>query len=322
MNLKNDNINLSIVIVNWNTCKITCDCLRSVYEQTKSISFEVIVIDNASSDDSVAVIKKEFPQVLLIANSENLGFAAANNQGMEIAKGKYVLLLNSDTVVLDHAIEKTIAFADQNPQAGVIGCRILNPDMSLQRSCFMFPSLLNMFIGALYLNKFFPKSKFFGRERMTYWAHDTMREVETVMGAFMLVRKEAIDQVGIMDDSFFMYAEEADWCYRFKKTGWQVLFTPDTKIVHLGGQSSNRVYTKMILQLRAGILQFIRKHHSKAYYFASCFMVSLWFGLRVIPWTIVGLIPSKKQKARQMAKAYVAGAIRATRGYKALTAKN
>lgn len=315
------NINVSIIIVNWNTSQITCDCLRSVYEQAFDIDFEVILVDNASSDDSVEVIKKEFPQVVLIANSENRGFAAANNQGMAIARGKYVLLLNSDTVVLDHAIEKTIAFADQHPEAGVIGCRALNQDMSLQPSCFMYPSLLNMFISASYLNKLFPQSQFFGRERMTYWSHDSLREVETVMGAFMLVRREAIGQVGEMDESFFMYAEEADWCYRFNKAGWKVLFTPDSEIIHLGGQSSGKVRTKMILQLRAGLLQFIRKHHSKFYYIVACFMVSLWFGLRVMPWAIVGVIPSKNKKAWQMARAYICGTVKAIRGYKALTSK-
>ena len=217
-------IDVSTIIVNWNTCNITCDCLKSVFEQTKELSFEVIVVDNASSDGSVEMIRHDFPQVNLIENSENKGFAAANNQGMAIANGCYVLLLNSDTIILDNAISKTISFADAHPEAAVTGCRVLNPDRSLQPTCFMFPSILNMLFESSYLYKLFPRSKFFGRERMTWWDRSDVREVDVVTGCFMLVRREAIEQVGIMDERFFVYGEETDWCYRFKRASWKPHF--------------------------------------------------------------------------------------------------
>ncbi len=315
-------MHLSIIIVNWNTCEVTCNCIQSVYEQTKEFSFEVIVIDNASSDRSVMEINKNFPEVIIIQNKNNLGFASANNQGIEIAKGKYILLLNSDTIVLDNALEKTIQFAESHPEAGLVGCKILNPDKTLQRSCFMHPSLLNMFISTLYLNQLFTNNKFFGRERMTWWDHNDTRYVEAIMGAFMLTRREALNEVGMMDNSFFMYAEETDWCYRFDKAGWKVIFTPDAEIIHLGGQSSKQVKPLMILQLRAGILQFIRKHHNSVYYYAACLITYFWFSVRIVPWLITGLInPSERKKSHQMVKTYFIGSIKSLLGYKSLECK-
>ena len=213
---KNLPIEVSIIIVNWNTVDLLRQCLRSVYLETNTISFEVIVIDNASADESVEMVRNEFCEAKLIANTKNLGFAAANNQGIAISEGRYVLLLNSDTVVLDQAIQKAIAFADDHPDTAVVGCRILNPDRTLQNSCFMFPSILNWFLFSTYLYRLFPRDRFFGREQMTWWLRDDSREVEVVTGCFMLVRREAIDDVGMMDDGFFMYAEETDWCYRFQ----------------------------------------------------------------------------------------------------------
>ncbi len=313
---------ISIIIVNWNTCQVTCDCLRSVYEQTEGIDFEVILVDNASTDDSVERTKQKFPQVILIENTENKGFAAANNKGMKIARGSYILLLNSDTVVLDEAIQKTLKFADQHPDAGIIGCRVLNPDGSLQPTCFMYPSILNMLLSTAYLYKIFPNSKFFGRERMTWWQRDDVREVEVVTGCFMLVRREAIEQVGMMDENYFMYGEETDWCWRFKQVGWKVMFTPQAQIIHLGGVSSSQVRPQMLLQLRAGILQFFYKHRPYSVYLTACLLTSLWFGIRIIPWLIKAVISKhNRQQCLKMAKTYFLGSFRALKGYKALEFK-
>ena len=159
-------MDISVIIVSWNTRDILRDCLASVYAQTTGAEYEAIVVDNASSDGSAAMVKAEFPQVILIENTENKGFAAANNQGIQIAKGRYVLLLNSDTVVLDCAIPKTFVFAEKHPEAAVIGCKVLNPDHTLQPTCFMFPCLLNLCLSSTYLYKIF-QNRFFGRERMS-----------------------------------------------------------------------------------------------------------------------------------------------------------
>ena len=237
-------VDVSIVIVNWNTKKLLYDCLTSVYATTKEVSFEVIVIDNASRDGSVEMIKSDFPKVELIANTENRGFAAANNQGISIAVGRYILFLNSDTIVLSNAIDKVVAFTDLHEDAAVVGCRVLNPDVTLQPTCFMFPSILNMILSVSYLYKLFPGNRFFGRERMTWWSRDDERLVDVVTGCFMLVRHRAIEDVGIMDERFFMYGEETDWCYRFKQAGWKVMFTPELRSFILAAKAVPRFVLK------------------------------------------------------------------------------
>jgi len=312
-------LDLSIIIVNWNTRSIVCDCLRSIYEQCGEIELEVIVIDNASTDGSVEMVKKDFPQVTLIENPQNRGFAAASNQGIAISKGRYVLLLNSDTVVLDNAIAKTAAFADSHPKAAIVGCRVLNPDQTLQPTCFMFPSILNMLLSSTYLYKLFPKSKFFGRERMTWWDRNEIREVDVVTGCFMLIRQKAIQQVGTMDEQFFMYGEETDWCYRFKQAGWKIMFTPACEIIHLGGQSSRQQRSKMMLQLRGSILLFIKKHNSFLTYALACLLVALFFFLRVPYWLLRALF-SRNSKGDDIviARAYLTGACRALLGAESL----
>lgn len=315
-------LDVSIVIVSWNTCEILRNCLRSVYEQTHGVSFEVIVIDNSSSDDSAAMVKEKFPKVILIENTENRGFAAANNQGMKIATGRYVLLLNSDTIVLDNAIVRTVTFDDGYPEAAVVGCRVLNPDRTLQKTCFMFPSLLNMFLSSTYLYKLFTKSKFFGREQMTWWDRNDIREVDVATGCFMLVRKEAIQKVGMMDEQFFMYGEETDWCYRFKQAGWKVMFTPVGNIIHYGGVSSSKMAAKMTLQLRGAILQFIAKRYSKGTYILSCILTGTFFSFRIPFWLIKTIVsPRNRLNCWSTVKVYSTGVFRLLRGYKGLLVK-
>ena len=317
-------MDVSLIIVNWNTCDILRDCLKSVFQQTKEIDFEVIVVDNASTDGSAEMVKKDFTQVILIENSENRGFAVANNQGIAIAKGCFVLLLNSDTVVFDNAIEKVVAFADSVPKAGIIGCRILDSNRALQPTCFMFPSILNMLLSTTYLYKLFPKSKFFGREQMTWWNRDDVREVDVVTGCFMLVRRDVAEEIGVMDERFFMYGEETDWCYRFRKNGWKVIFTPEAEIIHYGGQSSKQTAPQMALQLRGSILQFFKKHRPHFEYRLACFLVLTFFVVRIPAWFVKWVI-SKKSRAYcwLRMKIYVVGAWRlVTRGAQSLCVKS
>jgi GT2 family glycosyltransferase len=270
-------IDVSVIIVNWNTHDLLRQCLQSVYAQTTSIGCEVIVVDNGSTDGSVEMVRREFNQVTLLANQDNRGFAAANNQGMGVAKGRYILLLNSDTIVLDRAIEKTVAYADRYPDTAVTGCRALNPDRTLQNTCFMFPSILNWFLFSTYLCRLFPQSRFFGREQMTWWARDDSREVDVVTGCYMLVRKEAIDKVGLMDERFFMYAEETDWCYRFKADQWKNRFTPDAEIIHIGGASAVKLGARRAQLANASIVRYMFKHWSKWRAVVGVYMIVLFY---------------------------------------------
>jgi len=308
-------MDVSIIIVNWNTKGLLRDCLESVYAHAGDVDYEVIVIDNASADGSADMVRNNFKQAVLIENQDNRGFARANDQGMVVARGRYVLLLNSDTVVLENAIVNTVRFADANPQVAVVGCQVLNPDGTIQQTCFMFPSILNMVLSSSYLSKFFPQSRFFGRERMTWWDRSDTRQVDVVTGCFMLVRRKAIEQVGVMDERFFMYCEETDWCYRFRKNGWKVMFAPVGQIIHLGGQSTAKDPVAMLVQLRLSILKFIRKHHGWLAHLIARSLTVLFFAVRLPVWFAAALFrPGERAKATIRMHAYSTGIVSALFG--------
>jgi len=301
-------MDVSVIIVNWNTRDILRDCLSSVFKETQGLEFEVIVIDNGSDDGSVEMVEADFPEAIVIANAENRGFAAANNQGIAIAKGSFILLLNSDTMILDDAIGKTVVFARTHPDAAVVGCRVLNPDHTMQRTCFMYPSVLNTFLGATYLYKIFPKSKFFGREHMMWWGRDDVQAVDVVTGCFMLVRRRAIEQVGLMDERYFVYGEETDWCYRFKKAGWKIMFSPDGRIIHYAGQSTSHKARAFRLQLEGSKLIFMKLYGSRAAFPFACLLVGLFFFVRVPYWFTLGLFKKKEgKKPIEQAVTYLIG---------------
>jgi len=303
-------VDVSVIVVAWNVKRLLQDCLDSVVAQTKDVDYEIIYVDNASEDGSVEMVRQRFPDVRIIENSQNNGFIKANNQGIEVARGRYVLLLNSDTLVLDNAIAKTVVFADAHPEAAVVGCRVLNPDRTLQRTCFMYPSLLNMFLSATYLYKLFPRSKFFGRERMTWWAFDDVREVETVCGCFSLVRRKAIDQVGMMDPTYFVYGDDPDWCYRFRKAGWRVLFTPDAQIIHYGGQNTRQMARTFRWQLEGSTLIFMRLHRQRWMFPIARLLTALFFLIRVPYWSIVGALrKDRRGKSFETARTYLLGGL-------------
>jgi GT2 family glycosyltransferase len=298
-------LDVSIIIVSWNTRDILRECLRSVYQETREISFEVIVIDNASSDSSAGMVKEEFPQVILIGNSENKGFAAANNQGMRLANGLYILLLNPDTIVLDGAIQKSVAFAAQCPKAAVVGVRNDRPDGTLTKNCFQFASVQNLIISSFGLHRLFPNSRFWGRERLLWWDYLTIREVDVVAGCYMLVRREAIDQVGMMDEAYFMYGEEMDWCWRFKRAGWGILYYPDAKIIHYGGLSAAQNPVGMQMEHRKSYLRFIERRQGRIARHVACSLLFLMRFLRIWYWWFRWLFSFgeartiSKQKIRQ-----------------------
>ena len=263
-------IDLSIIIVNWNTRDLLEQCLSSVYATTHDIPFEVFVVDNASSDGSVEIVRERFPEVQLIENEENLGFAKANNQAIRESKGRYILLLNSDTVVLSGAIERMIEFMDGHPEAGAVGAKLLNPDGSFQASYNDFPTPLSELVllaglSRVVYNPYYPSyPPDLSNER---------RECDWVGGACLMVRKEAIEEVGLLDENYFMYVEEVDWCYRLRKAGWKVYYLPEAQIVHWGGQSSRRERGKARRLLRKSELLFFKKHYGPL--LATCLQIAI-----------------------------------------------
>jgi GT2 family glycosyltransferase len=223
---------LSIVIVSYNTCGLLRTCLSSIYRETAHIDFEIVVVDNASTDGSIEMITSDYPAVKILRNDHNSGFAAANNIAIRKSSARFVLLLNPDTEILDGAIQKTIRFIEAHPKAGIVGCKLKYPDGRFQPSAYSFPTVWNMFAEATFLYRVFPKTKLFGGYHLTYldYSHDV--QVDWLIGAFLLIRREVIDTVGMLDEQFFMYAEDTDYCYMAKQAGFEVWFTPRGEIFH------------------------------------------------------------------------------------------
>jgi len=230
------------------------------------MTFEIIVVDNGSSDGSVEAIRQTFSSVKVIENSGNRGFVRANNQGIRASHGRYVLSLNNDTVVRNGAFDSLVHFMDEYSDAGACGPKVLNRDGSLQHQCKRgFPSIsgaLSYFLG---LHRIFPKSKVFGHYLMTYLNPDEINHVDSVSGACLMVRREVIEQVGLLDEKFVMYGDDLDLCYRIKKAGWKVYYVPQACIIHYGGQSSRILPYKSILWFYRAALIFYRKHYAKAH---------------------------------------------------------
>ena len=226
---------LSICIVSWNTRDLLKKCLASIYKHPPSCDFEIFVADNNSSDGTPDMVARYFPQVFLIKNKENLGFAGANNQIIEKAKGKYILLLNPDTEVFEGSIDILIDLLDKNPGAGVVAPKLLNSDGSLQRSCMGFPTLGAMTMRQLFLETLLPFNPYTKKYLMTGFKHDRLAEVDQPMGACLLVRKEIIDKLGAFDPQYYMFFDEVDLCFRIKKAGWKIFFDPASRVMHHGG---------------------------------------------------------------------------------------
>lgn len=252
---------VSIIIVNWNTRDLLRGCLTSIKAQT-SASHEVIVIDNASTDGSAAMVAEEFPAVILIANTANRGFAAANNQGLAISRGDSVLLLNPDTVVLDGAIDTMLVWLARHPDVGCVGCQVWEDERTIQQTCFADPSLLNLTLVELGLMRLAHRMPFFGRPWYRNWDRRSERDVDVVSGMFMLVPRHVLAVVGPLDPAFFIYAEEADWCRRIRTAGWRCVFAPVARILHLdgGGKSTAQIKPKMYVQMQKSHLAYTRKH--------------------------------------------------------------
>jgi hypothetical protein len=256
-------LDLSVVIVNYNTRDLLRDCLKSALESRGPIAFEVAVVDNASTDGSADMVRQEFPQLRLIASPVNGGYAYANNLGLRAAQpARYCLLLNPDTVLPPSALADMVAYMDSKPDAGVAGPRLVLADGSLDLACrrgFPSPAVsLYRFSG---LSRLFPRSRRFGRYNMTYLDPDEEAEVDSVVGAFMMVRAEAIAQAGLLDEAFFMYGEDLDWAFRIKQAGWKVYYNPAVTVLHYK-RAASRHSKRAQYEFQRAMLVFYRKHYA------------------------------------------------------------
>ncbi len=281
-------MDLSIVIVNWNTREMTADCLRSVFDGLGNLGAEVIVVDNASTDGSAEMVESRFPQAVLIRNTENRGFAAANNQGFAVARGRHVLLLNSDTLVHGAVLPASVAWLDAHADVGAMGCRVLNTDGTVQLTCSMYPSIPNLLLLTSGLAKL-SRPAVFGRYAMRGWARDNEREVEVISGCYLLVRRAVIDQVGGLDEAFFFYGEETDWCRRIREAGWRLMFAPVGEITHHGGGTVKSLNHRRDVMLSEAMVRLHRKHGGRGAAVLA-FLIILGFNAsRAAFWSAVSL---------------------------------
>lgn len=248
---------ISIIIVSWNTASFLENCLNSVLANPPTSPAEIWVVDNASSDDSPRMVREKFPHVHLVENRENVGFARANNQAMQHCTGNYVLLLNPDTLVASGALRSLVDFLDKHPEAGAAGPRILNPDGSLQVSSHPRPTLSRELWRLLHLDSVSPYAMY----PRIKWETNQPQEADVLSGACLLLRKEVLEQVGFLDEDYFIYSEEVDLCYRIQRAGWRMYWMPQAEVVHFGGQSTQQVPTEMFLHLYHSNIKYFRKHY-------------------------------------------------------------
>lgn len=250
-----------MVTVNLNTCGELRDCLKSALAADPG-STEFIVVDNASTDGSVEMLQLEFPDVRLIRNSGNLGFAKASNQGVKVSSGRYVLLLNPDCVVHPGVFTELMRFGDAHPEAGIFGIRILNKNGTVFESCRRFPTLAAGIFRNAVLARLFPNNPYIKEYLMADWDHSEVAEVDWVSGAALVARREMLDQIGLLDERFFMYCEDVDIAYRAKQSGWKVMYFPGATVVHLRARSSDQNPVPMIIAFHRSMYAFFKKHYS------------------------------------------------------------
>jgi GT2 family glycosyltransferase len=254
---------VSVIIVSWNAREYLMRCLESLSAHACRYPMEVIVVDNASSDGSADSVARQYPQVRLIRNMANQGFARANNLGVSASIGQYLCFVNSDVKVLPECITRLVDYCEGHPEAGMVGPRIIGGDGKLQRSCQGFPSVWNMFCRALALDTLFPNCKLFTGYSLWHWSQDELRPVDVLTGCFWLVRREALNEVGLLDESFFMYGEDMDWCKRFWDHGWKIVFVPSAEAIHYGGASSSNAPVRFYIERHRADLQYWRKHRTR-----------------------------------------------------------
>jgi GT2 family glycosyltransferase len=292
---------VSIVIVNWKTPELLAKCLRSIEKDAGFSQFEIHVVDNASCDQSLSILAKDFPYVKARANQDNIGFSKACNQVIPETKGESILLLNPDTVIDDNAISKLWQFMESNPQVGAVGPKVLNDDGTLQLACRRsFPTVSAALFRLTYLSIIFPRHKLFSKYNMTYADPSACIEVDALSGACMMVRRQAIDQIGLLDEDIFMFGEDIDWCWRIKEASWQVYYLPQAVVYHTHGAASRLRPVGASIDLHKGMAVFYRKHLAIRYWapFNALVYAAIWS--RAAFFIVIHYLLAKIRKTNQV----------------------
>lgn len=291
---------LSVIIVSYRTREMTLRCLRTLFEKTRDVAFDVWVVDNASRDGSCEAIRREFPEVHLIESQRNAGFGAANNCAMKEAQGDWFLLLNSDAFVQDGAVQTLIEYSKLHPRVGVVGPRLLHDDGTLQQSCFGFPDPLYVWLENLRISPLFPAAS--SRSGLHRWPHDSEREVDWLMGACLLVRREVWEEIGGFDERFWMYFEETDWQRRIAAQGWKIAFVPSAVVTHLGGASGNGVSALVKESFYESLDYYQWKHYGWAGLVSLRLAMTIGCSLRIAFWSLASAVPAQRNHARAKSK--------------------
>lgn len=295
----NGRLDLSIVIVNWNTRDLLMGCLDALSGSAEGVSYEVIVVDNASTDGSVDRVKRDFPEVRLLPNASNMGFCAGTNQGIRVSSGRYVLLLNSDTEVRAGALAKMVRYMDRHPEVGIAGPKLRSRDGSLQWSCGIPPSILTELFNKMLLHILFPFYK------LGWWDHRETRTVGWVSGACLMARRAMLDRIGLLDEGMYMFYDDVELCLRARRTGWHVVYLPSSEVIHVGGQSVQQDFGRMLVISQQSTFYFFQKHYPGL---DLCLLRLFTVGemvLRSLLWGGIGLIRSaRRMESRGRVRAY------------------
>ncbi|GAC1663308.1 MAG: hypothetical protein NVS9B4_17940 [Candidatus Acidiferrum sp.] len=289
-------LQVSIVIVAWNAKKYVIDCLQSLEENCGDIRVEVIVVDNASSDGTPEAIESGFPRVVLIRNTENLGFAKANNIGVQRCRGEYIAFINSDVKLIGNCFEPMLKYMADHPDVGMLGPQMINADGRVGRSSMRFPTVWNTFCRAVNLDALFKHVKFFRGQLMPDFSHEETAEVQVLAGWFWLVRRTALERVGLLDERFFMYGEDLDWCYRFHRAGERVVFFAEAKAWHYGGASSSTAPVRFSVEKERANGELFKKHYGRLTRFGLFVTGILNYGIRAAGY---GLVSALKRTNRE-----------------------
>lgn len=297
---------LTIVIVSWNCKDDVAGCLRSIDSVGSEIDCAVVVVDNGSTDGTVEMLRDDFTGTIVLANSENKGFAAANNQAFASLQSRYVMLLNPDTIVHRDALRLLVRFLDENPSVWAAGPLMLNRDGSPQVSGVRFPNNWNILCETLFLDRLFPKSKSVGRHKELFADLSNPRSVDYVQGACLLVRSEILKVVGGLDEGFFMYFEETDWCYRMKEQGGRIYHFPEARVTHFGGGETGHYDETRLVHYHRSLFRFYVKHYS----FWSSVIVKMIIALRSLVrlggWAVIAVLrPELRSSAVSSMRGYI-----------------
>ncbi len=297
-------VNLSICIVTYQARDYLQACLRSVYENPPDGKYEVVIVDNHSSDGTLEMLNNEFPEVKIIENADNLGFTAPMNQALQNGRGKHLLQLNPDTIIHPQAFNRLIAFMEAQQEVGICGPKVLNTDGSLQKPCRRGESrpwaVFTYFLG---LSSLFPNSKLLGEYLMNYMDEDEIHEVAGVSGSCMLIRREVINQIGYLDELFFAYQEDADYCFQSRKRGWKIYYVPTAQITHFGGQGGSHVQPyRSIFEWHRSYWLYYRKNLAGDYFFLFNWLYYLAMLIKLSITVLANLVRKEKSAGRQKPK--------------------